>query len=142
VNAIVSAQVDPTGCEAWTYTQRSLLPFVVAPYEQFTEARSGQGVFTFLTGEGGFLQEFLYGYSGLRWRDDGLYLAPSLPSQLAGGLDLVGVRWQGRLLDVHVRAGTTRVVQRSGPPMTVTSPAGAATLRTGHELHLATPRGC
>jgi len=92
----------------------------------------------FLTGEGGFLQEFLYGYSGLRWRGDAMVLAPSLPSQLAGGLDLVGVRWQGRVVDVHVRAGTTQVVLRSGAPMTVISPAGPATLRTGHPLGLAT----
>jgi trehalose/maltose hydrolase-like predicted phosphorylase len=36
-------------------------------------------VFTFLTGEGGFLQEFLYGYTGLRWREDRLRLDPMLP---------------------------------------------------------------
>jgi hypothetical protein len=67
VNSVLAAQLG-IGCSAWTYTLRSLDPFVKAPYEQFTEARSGQGVFTFLTGEGGFLQEFLYGYTGLRWR--------------------------------------------------------------------------
>lgn len=62
VNSVIAAQLG-IGCSAWTYTLRSMDPFVKAPYEQFTEARSGQGVFTFLTGEGGFLQEFLYGYS-------------------------------------------------------------------------------
>ena len=40
-------------------------------------------MFTFLTGEGGFLQEFLYGYPGLRWREDRLRLDPMLPPQLA-----------------------------------------------------------
>ena len=63
-----------------------------APYEQFTEARSGQGVFTFLTGEGGFLQEFLYGYTGLRWRQD--RLGGCCPA--AGrGLRITGLRWRG-----------------------------------------------
>ena len=82
VNSIIAAELG-IGCSAWTYTLRSLDPFVKAPYEQFTEARSGQGVFTFLTGEGGFLQEFLYGYTGLRWREDRLRLDPMLPPQLA-----------------------------------------------------------
>ena len=81
VNSVIAAQLG-IGCSAWTYTLRSLDPFVKAPYEQFTEARSGQGVFTFLTGEGGFLQEFLYGYTGLRWREDRLRLDPMLPPQL------------------------------------------------------------
>ena len=82
VNSIIAAELG-IGCSAWTYTLRSLDPFVKAPYEQFTEARSGQGVFTFLTGEGGFLREFLYGYTGLRWREDRLRLDPMLPPQLA-----------------------------------------------------------
>jgi trehalose/maltose hydrolase-like predicted phosphorylase len=84
VNSVIAAQLG-IGCSAWTYTLRGMDPFVKAPYEQFTEARSGQGVFTFLTGEGGFLQEFLYGYTGLRWRADGLRLDTMLPPQLADG---------------------------------------------------------
>jgi hypothetical protein len=43
VNSVIAAQLG-IGCSAWTYTLRSLDPFVKAPYEQFTEARSGQGV--------------------------------------------------------------------------------------------------
>ena len=35
-------------------------------FDQFSETRTG-GAFTFMTGIGGFLQEFLYGYSGLRF---------------------------------------------------------------------------
>ena len=49
-----------------------------APYDQFSEARTG-GAFTFTTGAGGFLQEFLYGYTGLRWRADAVTVDPSLP---------------------------------------------------------------
>ena len=110
VSSIVAAQLGGD-CSAWTYTLRSLDPFVTAPYEQFTEARSGEGVFTFLTGEGGFLQEFLYGYPGLRWREDRLRLDPMLPPQLASGLRVTGLRWQGRVLDLALRpAGTHRHV--------------------------------
>ncbi len=36
------------------------------------------GAFTFTTGIGGFLQEFLYGYSGMRWNGSAVQLDPSL----------------------------------------------------------------
>ena len=42
-------------------------PFIRDVFDQFSETRTG-GAFTFMTGIGGFLQEFLYGYSGMRWR--------------------------------------------------------------------------
>jgi hypothetical protein len=104
---------------------------VKAPYEQFTEARSGQGVFTFLTGEGGFLQEFLYGYSGLRWREDRLRFDPMLPPQLSGGLRLTGLRWQGRLFDIAVRRGGSVVTLKKGRTATVETSAGTRTLSVG-----------
>jgi trehalose/maltose hydrolase-like predicted phosphorylase len=136
-SSIVAAQLGDD-CSAWTYTRRSVDPFVKSPYEQFTEARSGQGVFTFLTGEGGFLQEFLYGYSGLRWRGDHLHLDPMLPPQLSGGVHLKGLRWQGRVLDVAVDAARTTVTLRSGPPMTVESPSGSHQVSVGSPLVLQT----
>jgi hypothetical protein len=63
---------------------------------RFSETRTG-GAFTFMTGIGGFLQEFLYGYTGMRWRDTGVQLAPSLTSQI-GGIVLHGISWRGRTL--------------------------------------------
>ena len=36
-----------------------------------------------MTGIGGFLQEFLYGYSGLRMEANDVRLAPSLTGQLS-----------------------------------------------------------
>jgi trehalose/maltose hydrolase-like predicted phosphorylase len=137
VNSVIAAQLG-IGCSAWTYTLRSLDPFVKAPYEQFTEARSGQGVFTFLTGEGGFLQEFLYGYTGLRWREDRLRLDPMLPPQLAGGLKLTGLHWQGRVFDVAVGASTSTVTLRSGAPATVETPDGTRTVSVGAPLTMPT----
>ncbi len=137
VNSIVAAQLGQ-GCADWTYTRRSVDPFVKPPFEQFTEARSGQGVFTFLTGEGGFLQEFLYGYTGLRWDADGIALDPTLPPALAGGLRLTGMRWQGRTFDVDLRPGRTVVTLRSGAALPVHTPAGARTVTTGQPLTLPT----
>jgi hypothetical protein len=64
-------------------------------YDQFTEARGAQSTFTFLTGEGGFLQTFLYGWSGFRWRSDRIHLSPTLPDQrAANGLTLRGLAYQ------------------------------------------------
>ena len=137
VNSVIAAQLG-IGCSAWTYTLRSLDPFVKAPYEQFTEARSGQGVFTFLTGEGGFLQEFLYGYTGLRWRADRLRLDPMLPPQLAGGLRLTGLRWQGRRFDVALGPSTSTLTLRSGAPAQVETPAGTRTVSVGAPLQVPT----
>ncbi|WP_395695404.1 discoidin domain-containing protein [Nocardioides sp.] len=137
VNSIVAAQLGQ-GCADWTYTRRSVDPFVKAPYEQFTEARSGQGVFTFLTGEGGFLQEFLYGYSGLRWRADGIVLDPTLPPALSRGLRLTGLQWQGRTVDVDLGAEQTVVTMSSGAPMRVHAPDGTRRLAVGAPVTLAT----
>lgn len=137
VSSIIAAQLGDD-CSGWTYTQRSLEPFVTAPYEQFTEARSAQGVFTFLTGEGGFLQEFVYGYPGLRWRENALRLDPMLPPQLARGLRVTGLRWQGRVLDLALRPQGTTVTLRSGPALTIETPTGARSLAPGAPLTLPT----
>ena len=139
VHSIVAAQLGQ-GCADWTYTRRSVDPFVKAPFEQFTEARSGQGVFTFLTGEGGFLQEFLYGYPGLRWRPDGVALDPTLPPALARGLRLTGLRWHGRTLDVDLGAHQTVVTLRGGAPMQVHAPGGAQELTSAAPVTLPTRR--
>jgi trehalose/maltose hydrolase-like predicted phosphorylase len=136
-SSVVAAQLGGD-CSAWTFTRRSVDPFVKPPYEQFTEARSGQGVFTFLTGEGGFLQEFLYGYTGLRWREDRLQLNPMLPPQLPGGVHLTGLRWQGRVFDLAVDPGKTAVTLSAGPPLAVESPAGSRTVSVGSPLLLPT----
>ena len=76
-------------------------------------------MFTFLTGEGGFLQEFLFGYTGLRWREGAIRLDPFLPPQLAGGLRLTGLRWQGRVFDLDLRPTGATVTLREGPPMPI-----------------------
>ncbi|AUH39647.1 glycosyl hydrolase family 65 protein [Streptomyces sp. CMB-StM0423] len=116
VHAIVYASLGDAKT-AFTHTRRSIEPFLRDPFEQFAEARRG-GAFTFLTGHGGFLQEFLYGYSGLRWRADQVLVAPVLPEQL-DGLTLCALRWRGRVFDIDVRHTGTTVWLRSGEPLPV-----------------------
>ena len=58
------------------------------------------------TGIGGFLQEFLYGYPGLRWSATAVDLAPSLTAQL-GGVVLHDLTWHGRVFTVAVGPHTS-----------------------------------
>ena len=83
INTIDTSALNSPGCASYVYTQRSIEPFMRDVFDQFSETRDG-GAFTFMTGIGGFLQEFLYGYSGLRLGTGSVGLAPSLTAQLSG----------------------------------------------------------
>ena len=98
---------------------RSAAPFERGPFDQFAETRSG-GAFTFLTGMGGFLQEFLYGFTGLRWDTNSVKLDPTLPAQMAG-LTISGLAWQGRHFDIDIAPSTTTI---HGMPPTEPAPPG------------------
>lgn len=138
IHSIVTSQLNTAGCAAFTYTKRSIDPFMRAPYEQFSEARTG-GAFTFTTGAGGFLQEFLYGYSGWRWRADRIHLDPSLPPQLTG-VTLNRVQWHGRTVKVAIARDATTVTLTSGRPITLESPAGVTTLTHVNPITIPTRR--
>ncbi|MEU2655773.1 glycosyl hydrolase family 65 protein [Streptomyces sp. NPDC007325] len=135
VHSIVRAALGDAE-QAFAHTRRSVEPFLRGPFDQFAEDRKG-GAFTFLTGHGGFLQEFLYGYSGLRWRDDRMVLAPVLPAELEG-LALHAVRWRGRTVDIDISPDVTRVALRSGAPLTVECRGGWACVEAGHEIAVPT----
>jgi trehalose/maltose hydrolase-like predicted phosphorylase len=140
-DSIDSLALGVPGCPAYDYTLRSVRQFVQPPYDQFTEARNGQGTFTFLTGEGGFLQAFLYGWSGFRWRSDRIHLDPALPDQWAtGGLTLRGLAYQGRRFTVAIGSDHTTVTLESGDPVPVEGGGTTATLRPGEPVTLATRR--
>ncbi|HEX3319030.1 MAG TPA: glycosyl hydrolase family 65 protein [Solirubrobacteraceae bacterium] len=99
------------------------------------------GTFTFLTGEGGFLQTFLYGWSGFRWRADRIHLDPTLPDQwAASGLTLRGLAYQGRRFDVAIGAQQTTVTLDSGDPVPVEANGSTQTLSQGSPVTMATRR--
>src|SRR3954471_19469405 len=136
IHSIVTSKLGTPGCAAFTFTKRSVDPFMRGPYDQFSEARTG-GAFTFTTGAGGFLQEFLYGYSGMRWRADQLSLDPSLPPQLTG-VTLNAVHWQGRTVRIAIARGGTRVTLVSGSSLPLSWPGGAEALGGGGAATLPT----
>ncbi|MFL5863684.1 MAG: glycosyl hydrolase family 65 protein [Solirubrobacteraceae bacterium] len=138
VNEIDSSTLGTPGCSAFVYTQRSYEPFIRDVFHQFSETKTG-GAFTFMTGIGGFLQEFLYGYSGLRWRDSAPRLAPSLNRQIRGVV-LHNLTWRGRTFEVSVGARRTTVILLGGPSLPLSTPEGARTVTAGHRLSMPTAR--
>ncbi len=138
INLIDTAALGTPGCSSYVYTERSYQPFIRDLFHQFSETRTG-GAFTFMTGIGGFLQEFLYGYSGMRWDPSNVALNPSLTKQI-GGIVLQDLQWRGRTFRVAIGQQHTTVTLISGAPLPIKTPAGLRTVRTGHPLTLATRR--
>jgi trehalose/maltose hydrolase-like predicted phosphorylase len=138
VNLIDNNALNNPGCASYVYVERSYQPFIKDTFHQFSETRTG-GAFTFMTGIGGFLQEFLYGYSGMRWDPGSVGLNPSLSSQI-GGIVLHDVHWRGRTFQVAIGPQRTKVTLTGGAPLPVMTPGGLRTVRRGHALTLATRR--
>ncbi len=117
IAAINCAALGSSECSAYDYMISSVDPFLAAPFNQFYETRNG-GAFNFTTGQGGYLQEFLYGFTGLRWGTDSITIDPFLPTELPG-VDITGLKWQGRTFDLSVGQQTTTLTLRSGAPLPV-----------------------
>jgi hypothetical protein len=132
VSQIDTAALGVPGCSAYVFTKRSYEPFIKDVFDQFSETREG-GAFTFMTGIGGFLQEFLYGYSGLRWEAGAVRLDPSLTAQI-GAVVLHHLRWRGRVFDLTIGAHRTTVTLDSGKSLPVVDGSG----RT-HQVHAGAP---
>ena len=88
--AIGANALSPSGCSAHTYTLNGLLPYLRAPFFQFSEqvvddpTKNGNTnpAFPFLTGHGGANQIVPYGFLGIRTDRPTLFLNPSLPPQI------------------------------------------------------------
>jgi trehalose/maltose hydrolase-like predicted phosphorylase len=138
VNSIDTSALGTPGCASFVYTQRSYEPFIRDVFDQFSETRTG-GAFTFMTGIGGFLQEFLYGYTGFRWNASTIPLDPSL----SGGVSGVVIRnliWHGRQLTISVGPRSTTVTLVHGPAVTIATPSRHRRLGTGGTLQIPTRR--
>ena len=140
IHSIDASALNAPGCSAYTYMLRSYEPFLRAPYDQFAETRSGPNTgFNFLTGVGGFLQVFEYGYSGLRFTPTAIQLDPSLSPQLQG-ITLNNLQWHGRVFTITIGPQTTRVQLTSGSALPVQSPAGQSTVAPGQSMTIPTRR--
>ncbi|KUL34157.1 haloacid dehalogenase [Streptomyces sp. NRRL F-4489] len=150
VHAIDAAALGEPGCATYTYLQRAIRPFVRGPFAEFSEARgekagagdphAGRPAQDFLTGKGGFLQVFTHGLTGLRMTEDRVRLDPTLPPQLAAGVTLRGLRWQGRTFDVALGAHQTTVRLTAGPALPLATPEGDKLVSRGVPAVLKTRR--
>jgi len=138
VASIDSSALGTPGCSSYVFTERSVDPFVRDLFDQFSETRGG-GAFTFMTGIGGFLQEFLYGYSGLRWNAAAVHLAPSLTGDLSGVV-LHDLAWHGRRFTVAIGPRTTAVTLTSGAALPLDTGGRVRTIGTGKTLTVNTRR--
>ncbi|HKC27229.1 MAG TPA: glycosyl hydrolase family 65 protein [Jatrophihabitans sp.] len=138
INNIDTAALGSPGCAAYVYTQRSIQPFMRDVFDQFSETNTG-GAFTFMTGIGGFLQEFLYGYSGLRMQPHAVALDPLISSQLRGVV-LHRLTWHGRHFTVSIGRSTTVVTLDNGAPMTVMVRGHQHRLAAGSPVSIPTRR--
>ena len=94
----------------------SLLPhsyrsWLQGPFLMLSETPDKKDAVNFVTGAGGFLQQVLYGYTGLRWGEKGLEPAfdPVLPSQVKR-LTIRNVFSRGKRYDVIVDSSGRRMV--------------------------------
>ncbi|PYO74360.1 MAG: hypothetical protein DMD67_13660, partial [Gemmatimonadetes bacterium] len=82
------------------------------PFYALAETPRNDAV-NFLTGAGGFLQQVIYGYTGLRLTDAGLrsVFRPVLPSRITK-LVLRHVSVRGKTYDIMVEGDSARFVPR------------------------------
>jgi trehalose/maltose hydrolase-like predicted phosphorylase len=140
IQSIDASALNAPGCSAYTYLLRSYQPFLRGPYDQFAETRNNDKIaFNFLTGVGGFLQEFEYGFSGLRFGTSSVSLDPSLPPQLPG-VTLTNLVWHGRRFTVAVGRSTTTVIDLGGGALPLSTPAGPKTVPAGGSVTIPTRR--
>ena len=98
-----------------TLLQASYAGYLKGPFLLVSETPRNDAV-SFVTGAGGFLQQVIYGYAGLRISDRGLEtaFAPVLPSQVTR-LVLRNIHARGRRYDVVVDARGRRMIPLTGP---------------------------
>jgi trehalose/maltose hydrolase-like predicted phosphorylase len=86
--------------------------YLKGPFLMISETPTNDAV-SFVTGAGGFLQQVIYGYTGLRLGDAGLVRAfrPLLPSRVERLL-LRNVHVRGRRYDVVVEGDSLRIIGR------------------------------
>ena len=72
----------------------------------------GNNRFTFLTAEGAFLQQIIFGFTGLRFSSAGLNprYPPALPAAWQS-LELEGINWNGKKHTIRIRQGGKLLIE-------------------------------
>lgn len=93
---------------AGEWVERNLVGFLKAPFNVRTETVANNAGYILAT-SAGFIQSFVYGFTGLRIDDEGLHEAypPTLPAQWKS-LTLKNVSFRGKHYDIVVERSTDR----------------------------------
>ena len=91
---------------------KSYESYLRPPFHVFAETSTNDAI-NFLTGAGGFLQQVIYGYTGLRLSAEGLSqkFQPMLPAQV-NKLTLKNFSVRGKRYDIVVEQSSLRFVER------------------------------
>lgn len=90
----------------------SFLPYIRGPFNVFAETPDNMSI-NFLTGAGGFLQQVLFGYTGLRITEQGLIqkYQPMLPKGV-NEVIIKGIHYRGMTYNILVKGGKTNVATK------------------------------
>lgn len=144
--AISEAQLQESGCAAYTYLLRSGEPYFRPPFYQFSETAIDNyensddfnpafpfglyPAFPFLTGAGGYLQIFTHGLTGMRPHLDYLFFDPTLPPQISDGVVIKGIKWQGASFEISIQLEYTTITRRE---LSVPADKTPANIRIGEQ---------
>ncbi|CAR22033.1 alpha,alpha-trehalase ATH1 [Lachancea thermotolerans CBS 6340] len=120
------------GCSSQSYLYKSVLPYLRAPFAQFSEQSDDnfltngftQPAFPFLTGNGGYLQSLLFGLTGLRYSYEVdkqtkkitrlLKFNPIKLPLLQGGIAINNFKYMGQVLDIIIGDEKATIVHKIG----------------------------
>ncbi|SCU83630.1 LAFA_0D04720g1_1 [Lachancea sp. 'fantastica'] len=120
------------GCSSQSYLYKSVLPYVRAPFVQFSEQSDDnfltngltQPAFPFLTGNGGYLQSILFGLTGLRYSYETdpttgrmtrfLKFNPTRLPLLPGGIKITDFKYMGQVFDVVLGDENATITHKCG----------------------------
>lgn len=122
VFAINANAISPSGCSAYAYTLSGFLPYLRAPWYQFSEQEiddvtmngGTNPAFPFLTGHGGANQVVPFGFLGIRTDQPVLFLNPSLPPQIPN-IKVRNFHYAGATLSAFMNQSHTTITRLSTP---------------------------
>lgn len=158
VFTIAAAKLLNRGCSVHSYLQKSVLPYIRAPFGQFSEQADDNiltnggthPAFPFLTAHGGYLQALVYGVHGLKFSarlnaegkiEKFLVFDPIAITGLPGGMKVSGFRYLNQLLDVVVTDIEGIITHKGDNPIAIevgerNEKSGNYTLYPGEKLRV------
>ena len=97
----------------------------------------------FITGAGGYLQNYINGYAGLKYTDEGFTMRPCVPPHGVTGMTLRGLTLASSRFRVHYNETVFVATLVEGAPCTIGKQGGgqAAKMQAGHPVALEWSQG-